>query len=621
MQDSPSSHHQKALKSGFLAAEDEKDQAQQALQGVPLLTASASMSSRAAASGGSLARRLGGGGAAIAPTTPVKVASGQVPQTPPNKPALAAPLPLLSEDSSRKRPRLSAMDSDDDSEQDSADRFQRETNRRNATALANPLVDNAETPRRREQHQREQAPVEELPDSRMQQGTRKIASRAAKQVAQKQLSQMHSPTGAVLQRVIPRGQARGSPKPPTAQLSSKAASSGKQATEAPSAATRHDESSSESEDEEALFDDENEDEEEEEDLQRYFHDHNKSDLTSNNTLAHLKGVDEETLASAIKRLPEQMVEERNLLRAQLALQFPRWMFELQNNFNLLLYGLGSKRRIMRDFASAILPDACQLFVNGYFPGLTIRHILAQLTEGVLNCYDTFRTPFEQCDYIRRTFALAESDTTIPRHVYLFINNIEGPGLRNEKAQAILASLASLPQFHLIASIDHVNAPLIWDNEKVGRFSWIWHDATTYDPYQHETSYEHSLAGLLSATGSTGVGHTNVRGVMHVLKSLTPNARSIFKLLLTYQLDEGEEAEVLLDCVAVVFPGFPFHAFYKLCRERFLVNSDLTLRTQLTEFRDHEMIRSRKGTDGLEYLSVPMSTTLMKNVLEAINTTK
>ena len=40
-------------------------------------------------------------------------------------------------------------------------------------------------------------------------------------------------------------------------------------------------------------------------------------------------------------------------------------------------------------------------------------------------------------------------------------------------------------------------------------------------------------------------------------------------------------------------GIPFQMLYQKCRENFLVNSDQTLRTQLTEFRDHKLIKSRK----------------------------
>ena len=40
-------------------------------------------------------------------------------------------------------------------------------------------------------------------------------------------------------------------------------------------------------------------------------------------------------------------------------------------------------------------------------------------------------------------------------------------------------------------------------------------------------------------------------------------------------------------------GMSFHDCYTKCREAFLVNSDATLRAQLTEFRDHKLIRSKK----------------------------
>lgn len=45
------------------------------------------------------------------------------------------------------------------------------------------------------------------------------------------------------------------------------------------------------------------------------------------------------------------------------------------------------------------------------------------------------------------------------HVYLLIHNIDGPMLRGEKIQSALGQLASLPNLHLVASLDHINAPL------------------------------------------------------------------------------------------------------------------------------------------------------------------
>lgn len=45
------------------------------------------------------------------------------------------------------------------------------------------------------------------------------------------------------------------------------------------------------------------------------------------------------------------------------------------------------------------------------------------------------------------------------HIYLIIHNIDGPMLRGEKNQQALGQLASIPNMHLLASIDHINAPL------------------------------------------------------------------------------------------------------------------------------------------------------------------
>ena len=44
--------------------------------------------------------------------------------------------------------------------------------------------------------------------------------------------------------------------------------------------------------------------------------------------------------------------------------------------------------------------------------------------------------------------------------------------RNEDSQEALAELASSPSMHLAASIDHVNAPLLWDFRLVAKFNWV-----------------------------------------------------------------------------------------------------------------------------------------------------
>lgn len=85
-------------------------------------------------------------------------------------------------------------------------------------------------------------------------------------------------------------------------------------------------------------------------------------------------------------------------------------------------------------------------------------------------------------------------------------------------------------------------------------------------------------------------------------------RGIFKLLVKFQLENKDNpsyagahshSAFMSQFSSAVFnhslssAGLSFQDFYQRCREAFLVNSDLTLRTQLTEFRDHKLIRTRK----------------------------
>ena len=46
-----------------------------------------------------------------------------------------------------------------------------------------------------------------------------------------------------------------------------------------------------------------------------------------------------------------------------------------------------------------------------------------------------------------------------RDFYLIIHNIDGVMLRPTKVQNILSFLSKIKGFHIVASIDHINAPL------------------------------------------------------------------------------------------------------------------------------------------------------------------
>ncbi|EHB15777.1 Origin recognition complex subunit 2 [Heterocephalus glaber] len=143
------------------------------------------------------------------------------------------------------------------------------------------------------------------------------------------------------------------------------------------------------------------------------------------------------------------------------------------------------------------------------------------------------------------------------------------------------------------------AKLASELTKQSFYNWLWYETTTYGPYTEETSYENSL--LVEQSGALPLS-----ALTHILRSLTPNAQGIFRLLMKYQLDKQEDPSYM---------GPSFQDFYQQCREAFLVNSDLTLRAQLMEFRDHKLIRTKKGTNGVEYLLIPVDSGTLTDILE------
>ncbi|KAK2532128.1 Orc2 [Columba livia] len=332
-------------------------------------------------------------------------------------------------------------------------------------------------------------------------------------------------------------------------------------------------------------------------VEEYFEAHSSSKvLTSDRTLQKLqkRRLNQQTLHDLLKKAPLAYAAEIKELNQQHESLFSKWMLHLHWGFNIVLYGLGSKRDLLEKFRTSVLQDSIHLVVNGYFPSITVRSILNSITEEVLNHTGTFHSPLDHLEFIIKRF---KEDSSL--ELYVLIHNLDSQMLRGERSQQILAQLSSLPNIYLIASIDHINAPLMWDQAKLSLYNWLWYETTTFSPYAEETSYENSL--LVQQSGSLALS-----SLTHVLRSLTPNARGIFRLLARYQLEHKDNPS---------YPGLSFQDFYQQCREAFLVNSDLTLRAQLTEFRDHKLIRTKRGGDGVEYLLIPVDDSTLTDFLE------
>lgn len=97
-------------------------------------------------------------------------------------------------------------------------------------------------------------------------------------------------------------------------------------------------------------------------------------------------------------------------------------------------------------------------------------------------------------------------------------------------------------------------------------------------------------------------------VKHVYESLNGNAQKIFVFILKKHVEGASSKEATVEskndksvrskaASSTSDRNFLFSELYMICREEFLVNSEVTLRAQLSEFRDHNLLKIKKGDDG------------------------
>jgi origin recognition complex subunit 2 len=185
----------------------------------------------------------------------------------------------------------------------------------------------------------------------------------------------------------------------------------------------------------------------------------------------------------------------------------------------------------------------------------------------------------------------------------------------------LSSLAGNKHITIVASVDHVNAALLFDPLKSSQYNFLWHDCTTFLPLRTELSFAEStfLSGDVSATSVVG----GLVGIKNVLNNLTSNARTLYKLLLQNQMSlHGNTNDP-----AGMDQAITFARLRELCSKKILpLANPTTLRGVLGEFYDHGLIvrgdgrgvtgrLGKKGKTSGEYLWAPFGKVVISQVFQ------
>jgi origin recognition complex subunit 2 len=323
---------------------------------------------------------------------------------------------------------------------------------------------------------------------------------------------------------------------------------------------------------------------------------------------------------------------------------PRYILELAEGFNLLFCGFGSKRRALNDLARAC---ACAhttrayscyahvLVLNGFLPSFSARDIFAALArlpgapQSVEDVAQFLTAEPPPASTSPSSSSSSSSSVQKPRQqrrrrLVLVVHNIDAPALRSPKVRALLNALVSIRGVQIAASIDHINAPMIWTSTEFLSRKWLWHDLTTLASYDVElaaadpaslrggaptTATAAAATALMRVGGESmnvGGGGGGGGGVMmtetaarHVLVAVTQRARKLFMLMGRRQLDGlADNAGAGAGGVGVVEPttpagavevAVPYDTLFNLARDNFVATNDTALRALLGEFRDHGLV--------------------------------
>ncbi|VDM39230.1 unnamed protein product [Toxocara canis] len=283
------------------------------------------------------------------------------------------------------------------------------------------------------------------------------------------------------------------------------------------------------------------------------------------------------LQMADEHLPKEVKEKNEALNEC----FHMWLVYLSAGFNLLLYGIGSKRAILRSFCEKALSEYTHLIVDAFHSTVTTRVILQACLETNLNLKNRSKsgTTLEWASNVAAAIEKRNED------VVLVINNIDGPDMRESAQQLALMELARCRRLHIVASFDHFNAPLLWNQEMLNAFNFLYVNVNTMLAYREEIlAGDSKLLGLNTKT--SGRAHTQA-SLDAVWASLTFNSRMVLYKVARVFYSTKDPVE--------------FFDLFRQAREDFLVSSETALRQQLAELDDHRLIINKRHQDGNEYI--------------------
>ncbi|WFD28815.1 Origin recognition complex subunit 2 [Malassezia nana] len=356
--------------------------------------------------------------------------------------------------------------------------------------------------------------------------------------------------------------------------------------------------------------------------------------------------------------------------------------QLLGGFQIMLYGVGDRMPVMRALLErgARRHSGAAVIVQGASGrGVQVDRILDSMEQAIgLRSTDALDASpeflmrpsrvLQRVQHITRF--LSEPDTSLerPRHVFLGFMAFDQAIFHTQRLHTLVQALADSPRIHLVASVSHVNAGLLFDGPagsfgwgmaghprsmnlspgsgtRTLRAPWLWHNATTFVPPIAELVQARSttqgmpvLTGLsvmklpaaVDLAGGRGRAAPNASAAVamaqpisetsavQVLSTITSRARSLFAQLAALQLMAVDDEETI--------PRTPYASLVREALREFVASSDEGVRQLLGEMVDHGLVIVSRGQTTVtnshaiavgDELSIPLPVPMLEQVLAQI----
>lgn len=230
---------------------------------------------------------------------------------------------------------------------------------------------------------------------------------------------------------------------------------------------------------------------EQKDMQKTFYDLNMDETIEDlqNDMALRKGPDS----------PVQIGRKTQIMKKDdWNRTFSKWIKLINQNYNLCLFGLGSKREILETFVDDNFADFIQLRVKGYATNVYFHNVLIKLIQALEIFADDSIKP--DCVRILNSKKPKQSETYkvmvdllnrlkfFGEKIVILLHNIDGKNFREFETHEFLSKIAKHPACIFIASFDNVLFPQMFSRNLLEDYKFTFVNINTYKLYEQELFY-------------------------------------------------------------------------------------------------------------------------------------